>query len=213
MAMDRERIVDEALALLNEVGIDKLSTRKLAERLGVQQPALYWHFKNKSALLDAVNSAMLARYHTNRPQPGQDWVEFTYANARSIRSTLLAVRDGARLTAGTRPSTAEFADTEAVLQLYVDAGFSASEAFGIAISITRYVVGYVLEEQGERERDLLDSDAEAQGDPMAEVAPYPLLSEALRSLVNLGTINTEQVFESGLTDMVEGLQVRLRGKI
>ena len=213
MAMDRERIVDEALALLNEVGIDKLSTRKLAERLGVQQPALYWHFKNKSALLDAVNSAMLARYHTNRPQPGQDWVEFTYANARSIRSTLLAVRDGARLTAGTRPSTAEFADTEAVLQLYVDAGFSASEAFGIAISITRYVVGYVLEEQGERERDLLDSDANTQGDPMAEVAPYPLLSEALRSLVNLGTINTEQVFESGLTDMVEGMQVRLRGKM
>ena len=213
MAMDRERIVDEALALLNEVGIDKLSTRKLAERLGVQQPALYWHFKNKSALLDAVNSAMLARYHTNRPQPGQDWVEFTYANARSIRSTLLAVRDGARLTAGTRPSTAEFADTEAVLQLYVDAGFSASEAFGIAISITRYVVGYVLEEQGERERDLLDSNAGAQGDPMAEVAPYPLLSEALQSLVNLGTINTEQVFESGLTDMVEGMQVRLRGKM
>ena len=213
MAMDRERIVDEALALLNEVGIDKLSTRKLAERLGVQQPALYWHFKNKSALLDAVNSAMLARYHTNRPQPGQDWVEFTYANARSIRSTLLAVRDGARLTAGTRPSTAEFADTEAVLQLYVDAGFSASEAFGIAISITRYVVGYVLEEQGERERDLLDSDAGAQGEPMAEVAPYPLLSEALQSLVNLGTINTEQVFESGLTDMVEGMQVRLRGKM
>ena len=213
MAIDRERIVDEALALLNEVGIDKLSTRKLAERLGVQQPALYWHFKNKSALLDAVNSAMLARYHTNRPQPGQDWVEFTYANARSIRSTLLAVRDGARLTAGTRPSTAEFADTEAVLQLYVDAGFSASEAFGIAISITRYVVGYVLEEQGERERDLLDSDAEAQSEPMAEMAPYPLLSEALRSLVNLGTINTEQVFESGLTDMVEGMQVRLRGKM
>ncbi|PPJ40379.1 TetR family transcriptional regulator, partial [Pseudoxanthomonas sp. KAs_5_3] len=32
MAMDRDRIVDEALALLNEVGIDKLSTRKLAER-------------------------------------------------------------------------------------------------------------------------------------------------------------------------------------
>jgi len=213
MAMDRERIVDEALALLNEVGIDKLSTRKLAERLGVQQPALYWHFKNKSALLDAVNSAMLARYHTNRPQPGQDWVEFTYANARSIRSTLLAVRDGARLTAGTRPSTAEFADTEAVLRLYVDAGFSAYEAFGIAISITRYVVGYVLEEQGERERDLLDSDADTQGDPMAEVAPYPLLSEALRSLVNLGTINTEQVFESGLTDIVEGMQVRLRGKM
>ena len=71
MAMDRGRIVDEALLLLNEVGIDKLTTRRLAERLGVQQPALYWHFANKSALLDAVNSAMLARYHKHRlPAPG-----------------------------------------------------------------------------------------------------------------------------------------------
>src|SRR6218665_2819897 len=98
MAIDRERIVEEALGLLNEVGIDKLTTRKLAERLGVQQPALYWHFKNKSALLDAVNSAMLARYHTHRlPSPGDSWVDFTFATARSMRKPLLTVRDGARI--------------------------------------------------------------------------------------------------------------------
>ena len=36
MAIDRDRIVDEALLLLDEVGIDKLSTRKLPERLGVR---------------------------------------------------------------------------------------------------------------------------------------------------------------------------------
>ena len=113
MAIDRGRIVDEAMTLLNEVGIDKLTTRKLAERLGVQQPALYWHFKNKSALLDAINSEMLARYHTHRlPAPGEDWVDFTYATARSMRKTLLAVRDGARIAAGTRPSTTDFADAE-----------------------------------------------------------------------------------------------------
>ncbi|KRA42556.1 TetR/AcrR family transcriptional regulator C-terminal domain-containing protein [Devosia sp. Root635] len=205
MAIDRDRIVDEALALLNAVGIDKLTTRKLAERLGVQQPALYWHFKDKSALLDAVNSAMLARYHTHRlPSPGQDWVDFTFANARSIRSTLLSVRDGARLTAGTRPSESEFADTEKVLRLYVDAGFSPAEAFGIAISVTRYVVGYVLEEQGERERS--DEEADDGVNAMAEVAAFPLLSEALVPLFKTGTINTEAVFEGGLRYMVEGMK-------
>ncbi|SEQ38483.1 transcriptional regulator, TetR family [Devosia sp. YR412] len=213
MAMDRDRIVDEALALLNEVGIDKLSTRKLAERLGVQQPALYWHFANKSALLDAVNSAMLTRYHTRRlPVAGEDWVNFTFANARSMRATLLAVRDGARLTAGTRPSVAEFADTERVLKLYVDAGFSPSEAFGVAIAVTRYVVGYVLEEQGERERDLLEDQANVLTDLTAEVAPFPVLAEALKSLVQVGTINTEAVFERGLRYMVDGMQASLRAK-
>ena len=212
MAIGRDRIVDEALLLLNEVGIDKLSTRKLAERLGVQQPALYWHFRNKSELLDAINSEMLLRYHCDRlPKPGQDWIAFTLANARSIRKTLLTVRDGARLTAGTRPSVAEFADVESVLQLYVETGFSAEEAFGIAICITRYVVGYVLEEQGERERDRMDQNS-PNTDLMAELAPFPLLAKALESFPTVGTVNTEAVFESGLSYLLAGMKEKLRAK-
>ncbi|WP_421404635.1 TetR/AcrR family transcriptional regulator C-terminal domain-containing protein [Agrobacterium fabrum] len=212
MAIGRDRIVDEALLLLNEVGIDKLSTRKLAERLGVQQPALYWHFRNKSELLDAINSEMLLRYHDDRlPKPGQDWVAFTLANARSIRKTLLTVRDGARLTAGTRPSVAEFADVESVLQLYVETGFSAEEAFGIAICVTRYVVGYVLEEQGERERDRMDQNS-PNTDLMAELAPFPLLAKALENFPIIRTVNTEAVFESGLSYLLAGMKEKLREK-
>lgn len=212
MAIGRDRIIDEALRLLNEVGIDKLSTRKLAERLGVQQPALYWHFRNKSELLDAINSEMLLRYHDDRlPRPGQDWVAFTLANARSIRKTLLSVRDGARLTAGARPSIAEFADAERVLQLYVDSGFSAEEAFGIAICVTRYVVGYVLEEQGERERQQIDRDA-PKTDFVTELMPFPLLAEALTTFHEVGTVNTQAVFESGLAYLIAGMEEKLRAK-
>jgi TetR/AcrR family transcriptional regulator, tetracycline repressor protein len=211
MAIDRDRIIDEALLLLNEVGIDKLSTRKLAERLGVAQPALYWHFKNKSALLDAVNSAMLARFHSHRmPSPGQGWVDFSIANARSMRRTLLTVRDGARLAAGTRPSATDFSDTEQVLKLYVDAGFSAEEALNISISLARYVVGYVLEEQGERERN--DVDVGEDGDIAAELAPFPILSEAFGSLVDQDTINTEKAFESGLRYFISGVETSLAAR-
>lgn len=212
MAIDRDRIVDAALALLNEVGMDKLTTRKLAERLGVQQPALYWHFANKSALLDAINSAMLARYHSHRiPAPGESWVDFTLATARSMRRTLLSVRDGARLAAGTRPSSADFADAERQLQLYADAGFSAEEALQNSISIARYVVGYVLEEQGERAR--MEEDAGNTGDLEAELAPFPILREAFLALEKAGTINTEQAFESGLWYMVEGMKLRAASKL
>ena len=41
MKVDRRRIIDTALELLNEVGVDALSTRLIAQRLNVQQPALY----------------------------------------------------------------------------------------------------------------------------------------------------------------------------
>ena len=210
MAIERGKILDAALALLNEVGLDQFSTRRLAERLGVQQPALYWHFKSKSALLDALNGVMLTRFHKDRlPSPGQLWDEFTLANARSFRRTLLAVRDGARLNAGTHPATREFADAERQLQLYVEAGFTPSEAFNIAIGTTRYVVGFVLEEQGERDRDDTDEPEWGGEDPMGEVTPFPILAEALKPLLQVGTINTEAVFEAGLGYMLAGMRAAL----
>lgn len=162
-------------------------------------------------LLDAVNGAMIARYHVHRlPSPGEDWVVFTRANARSMRKTLLTVRDGARLAAGTRPDPTDFVDAERVLRLYVDAGFSAEEALNISISIARYVVGYVLEEQGERER--AEEDAGAESNIEAELAPYPLMREAFASLVDRGTINTESAFETGLGYFIEGMRAALEEK-
>jgi len=50
--LERDLVVNTALKLLDEVGLDGLTLRKLAAELGVQAPALYWHFKNKQALLD-----------------------------------------------------------------------------------------------------------------------------------------------------------------
>jgi len=47
---------------------------------------------------------------------------------------------------------------------------------------------------------------------MAELAPFPLLTEALQSLFKVGTVNTEAVFEGGLRDMVEGMRTRLAAK-
>lgn len=211
MAIERETILDAALALLNEVGLDRFTTRKLAERLGVQQPALYWHFRNKSALLDEVNEEMLARFHTHRmPEPRESWDHFTVAHARSFRNAMRSVRDGARINAGTRPSTRQFADAEKQLALYVDAGFTATEAFSISIAIARFVVGFVLEEQDERDR--AEEYPDWPGDPLQEVAEFPLLSEALQPLIHTGMINTESVFEGGLAYMVAGIRASLNGR-
>ena len=155
---------------------------------------------------------MLSRFHDHRlPAPGESWDDFTMANARSFRRALLSVRNGARLNAGTRPTTREFADAEAQLQVYVAADFTAEQAFNIAIGVTRYVLGFVLEEQDERDR-ADDGESEwGDGDPMDEVAPFPLLSAALKPLIGDGggTINTEAVFEGGLGYMIAGMRASL----
>jgi len=211
MAIERAKILDAALNLLNEVGLDQFSTRRLAEKLGVQQPALYWHFRSKSTLLDAVNHEILVRFHEHRvPRPRERWDDFTLGNARSFRRALLAVRDGARINAGTRPTDSDFADYERQLELYVEAGFTPHEALSIAISITRYVVGYVLEEQDERAR--ADEEPEWAGDPLHEIAAFPILAEGMGPLVQGNEINTDAVFEGGLAYMLAGMRASLSAR-
>src|SRR5262245_36093000 len=59
MALDRETVVRTALRVLDEVGLEGLTLRRIAAELDVQAPALYWHFKNKQELLDEMATTML----------------------------------------------------------------------------------------------------------------------------------------------------------
>jgi AcrR family transcriptional regulator len=54
LALNRERIVDAALALVQADGLAALSTRRLGERLGCEAMSIYHHFPNKHHLLDAL---------------------------------------------------------------------------------------------------------------------------------------------------------------
>lgn len=49
-----EIVLDRALELLDEVGVEGFSMRKLAGKLGVAPPTIYWHIGNKSELFDRL---------------------------------------------------------------------------------------------------------------------------------------------------------------
>ncbi|HCS60243.1 MAG TPA: TetR family transcriptional regulator [Microbacterium sp.] len=91
---DRESITTTALNLLDEVGLPDLSMRRLANELGVQPSALYWHFANKQELLAAVADRILARLNTPTSSTSSD---AAVSAARGIRDALLAYRDGAEI--------------------------------------------------------------------------------------------------------------------
>ncbi len=52
--LNREAVVQAALAMLDAVGVDGLSMRALADRLGVKAASLYWHLRDKDQLLELV---------------------------------------------------------------------------------------------------------------------------------------------------------------
>ena len=109
MRLEREKVIQVALALLDEVGLDGLTVRRLAERLGVQNPALYWHFKNKQELLNRMAEVMLAEAFTGLDQslPPEAWAAWLADVARRLRHALLSYRDGARLMAAADLSSSE----------------------------------------------------------------------------------------------------------
>lgn len=73
--LTRETVLRGALALLDDIGIDALSTRRLAQHLGVQSPTLYWHFKNKAELLKAMAETIMLDHREEVPAdiPWQAW--------------------------------------------------------------------------------------------------------------------------------------------
>ena len=202
MKVDRRRILETALEVLNEVGVDALSTRAIAQRLGVQQPALYWHFKNKRALLDAMNGEILARAHDARvPREGESWQDFLRRNARGFRAALLSYRDGARVHAGTEAAPDDLDHVEIQMRALVRAGFTPGQALQLFVAIGRYVVGCVLEEQaspvdGSAEQARLDEAAQA----------YPMLAEAMARYRESGHAG---LFERGLALIVKGAEAEL----
>jgi AcrR family transcriptional regulator len=54
--LSRRGIAEEALRLVEEEGVEALTTRRLAKRLGVEGPSLYNHIANRDDLLDEMTS-------------------------------------------------------------------------------------------------------------------------------------------------------------
>ena len=146
----RERIVAAALDLLNDKGMDALTVRALASRLGVGAPALYWHVRNKQELLDEMATFVIRRVieAVGKIDQGAGWREGLAAYARVLRAEYLRHRDGARIFSGTRYVDPEVVrQKESWLELLTGSGFSLDDADDALDVITAFVVGFVIEEQ------------------------------------------------------------------
>ncbi len=167
----RDRIVAAAFEQLNEKGMDALTVRALAARLGVGAPALYWHFRNKQELLDEMSTSVMRRVidALSGIAPGGGWRADIAAYARVLRSEYLLYRDGARIFSGTRFSDpAVVRAKEPWLQRLVAAGFTLAEADDAVDLVTAFVVGFVIEEQASGYADPAKRSLDARDEWLGE---------------------------------------------
>ncbi|SEE68778.1 TetR/AcrR family transcriptional regulator C-terminal domain-containing protein [Streptomyces sp. Ag109_O5-10] len=204
--LDRRRVADTALRLLNEVGLEGLTLRAIAKELDVKAPALYWHFKDKQALLDEMATEMYRRMVAQaRLDPTESWQNVLRTTGRGLRAALLGYRDGARVFSGSRFTGVEHApEQEAYLRVMTEAGFTLAQAVRAGMVTNAYTIGFVIEEQsvvplsGVRREGY---DVEERARLMAD---FPLAAEAGREIFD----DYDRHFEEGLEIVIAGIEAR-----
>jgi len=192
VGLDAEVVVRAALEVLDAEGFDGLTVRRIAERLGVQNPALYWHFKNKQEIVDRMAERLLrgALVPAGSPQIWEQWLRLA---AHAFRSAMLSHRDGARLMASADLSSGPMPGyLDRALAQLVAAGFRDRDALIGLVAIFDYTLGSTFEEQA---------------DPVRQRRP----PEAPPSLAaKLGKkLTPNDVFDGAVTLIIDGLRQKL----
>jgi TetR/AcrR family tetracycline transcriptional repressor len=207
MALDRETVVRAALRLLDKAGLDGLTLRRLASELGVQAPALYWHFKSKQDLLDEMATTVFADAIREFGMPAESttWSAWATEYGHRLRQMLLRYRDGAKMYSGRyQTDNALFAPMEMALQKFVAAGFSLDDAASGLLTIYCYVVGFTIEERAVYPRPG-ELDEKYNLEKRAERIDSEKLPLALAAGQEAFS-HFDERFERGLQTIVRGLQ-------
>ncbi|MDT5113272.1 MAG: hypothetical protein QOE20_5162, partial [Mycobacterium sp.] len=89
-SLTREKVVDAALALIGERGLEAFSMPKLAAALGVRAPSLYHYFADKDALLTAVARVVATPAAPTTMPADADWTDYLIAQSVALRSRIIA---------------------------------------------------------------------------------------------------------------------------
>lgn len=211
-ALDRDQIISAGLGLLAEVGLDGVTMRHLADRLGVRAASLYRHVKDKAELLILLADALSAR-----AEPVDErlpWRERVMANVMAYRAVLRGIRDGARLLAETPPAGPNrLKKIDAMLGAMLASGCALREAAEAAYHLNNLVVGFAADEER------ADDWTRRTGMSAADTAEWKRTfarSLASDEYPNLGpmaemvaTDDPEATFAFGINLLLDGLESRV----
>ena len=136
--LTRDRLVEAALELIMEEGLEGLSMRALADRLEVKAASLYWHVRDRRELVELLAESIL---ETVRPAArGSSWRAATIAAAAALGERVAGQKDADRILLEVPDSLARSATYSELTQQLQSAGLQPVEASEAALMVMVHVI-------------------------------------------------------------------------
>ena len=205
--LTRERVIEAALRVMDQEGLEAVSMRRVAREVGVEAMSLYHHVEDKEDLLDGVCEHVMAGF--DFPEPVDDWAENCRRGARAWRRILQAHPGVMRLFAEQRGpvrSIDSMRPMEFALRLLRGAGLSDRDTAQAFHAFGGYIQGFVMMELG----SIAGGSDEAHLKAHAElVAALPGEFEALVTVSPyFAECDADEQFEFGLDLLIRGLEAK-----
>jgi AcrR family transcriptional regulator len=143
--LSREYIAAMALSLVDDIGRDKFSMRKLGAELGVDPMAVYRYFADQEALFDGIAETLFVELDVDSLPWHGAWRDLADQYSRRLRDTLAAHPHAVTIFA-TRPvRSAGAIDTgNRMIEVMMRAGFAPGVALRILRCLREFVVGHAI---------------------------------------------------------------------
>ncbi|WP_084526226.1 TetR/AcrR family transcriptional regulator [Nocardia vaccinii] len=209
-SLNPEDIIDGAFELAEEVSLDNLSMPMLGKHLGVGVTSIYWYFRKKDDLLNAMTDRALHQYATFVTPfvEASDWRESLRRHARTMRETFLRnpiLCDLILIRSALSPEAAQLGarQTERVIANLIEAGLTLVEAVDTYSAVQLHVHGTVVLQRLYDKNKESESGANAYYERLT-ISPdtTPLLAEASAKGLHNGAPD-DRNFEYGLDRILE----------
>jgi AcrR family transcriptional regulator len=205
LPLSRDRILQAALGLADESGIEALTMRKLGQALGFEAMSLYNYVANKDDVLDGILDLVLAE--TDPPPPEGDWAAAIRTSASSVHEALRRHPWSCSLLMAPgriRPARLRYMDL--LLGRLREAGFSAETTYTAYHVLDGYIFGFSLWETSHSYTAEEISKFATIFEDVITPDTYPYLHEHGQQHMEDGPHREVSSFEFGLDLVVDGLR-------
>ena len=203
-SLSRDHVLEGAVALADEIGIEALTIRKLATALGTKPMTIYHYVSSKDEIIDGMVERVFAEIE--RPSTGDDWLAAIRGRCVSAREALVRHPWAAPLMESrTSPGPENLGHHDAVIACLRRGGLDWQSTAHAYATLDAFIYGFALQEVAlpqQAEGEFVEAAHEIAADFDAEA--YPNLVEFTVEHVFKPGYEFSDSFDYGLDLILEG---------